>query len=160
MQRSLTRAFVAGSAYPVALVPFLYFAGLTLLQRDFGMTWLVTVTEQDRETVAMLLFALLPVVTGVWNALFIAVYDLLPGSTPDHRHWLSGFLLGLALPVVGNLVSAPELFLAVPFPGGIMAVPLIMVACGIVWRYLVQPINTAMALVPETEDENWPGREI
>ena len=127
-------AFVAGSAYPVVIVPFTYL-GLALRWHP--------APELDYSLVPIVL----PAVFGLANVAFVRWGRHLPGPTRAARLWQAGMLYGLALTLYGTFIE--------DIPGRLfrledgwryatlVAAPLLY---GLVWRTLIGTLNRRLGL--------------
>jgi hypothetical protein len=125
------RAFIAGSAFPVTLWPFLY----------LGISYTLNPTTLKMGLVPLTI----PLLMGLSNCIY--VYLAKKYLTLEHNGflWLFGGTYGLLLTSYGNFVAhiPTDLFLlsgAVQY----VTIPIAVLTYAAVWRYIVKRLNTLL----------------
>lgn len=128
---NLVKAFVAGVAVPSILLPFLLWGALA-----FGKPQVLSI--------AFLHF--IPLIWGVWNILYIAVFKRVFPGDANTRLQVAGGVLGLLLAIYA--IFHAELPSLLGFSGWLYYLPLIAapIVYAIIWRYLIKPLNTLLDL--------------
>ncbi len=129
------RAFIAGSAYPVVFFPFALLSLSSWAKPDSGFSM---------ESVVWFF----PWAMGFWNVLFVKLRSRIPLSEKG-RYWVWGILLGVIFPTIGNLSGAPAKLWGLPFPFGLLVIPLGVSAYALVWRYGVRAMNIIVGIDEE-----------
>lgn len=130
----LFRAFIAGLVIPSIILPI-----ALCVAYSYGNTQLLEVP----------IVHWIPVIWGVWNALYFAICkDFLPGGLTI-RHFLAGGSLGLLLAFYAvfwlhlpSLIGLPEAYTYWP----LLIAPIVY---ALVWAYLVHPLNKLLGLREE-----------
>ncbi len=122
------RAFIAGSAFPVVMWPFLYIGIPSYLNPGAGFTFELTAI-------------FLPIILGSFNVLFVAVRKRLPFSAKGN-YLLFGALYGLTFSLIGNFsIDIPrDLYLLTGFVQ-YLTIPFAIVAYALIWRYIIRRLN-------------------
>ena len=123
------RAFIAGSAFPVTIWPFLYLGIAFTLNPQSGF---------QMGAVAILD----PIILGVFNILHVFSLQKWPAKNLNLRYLSTGAVLGLLLSAYGNFVSnlPTKLFLLSGYTQYI-TIPAAIIAYALIWRYVVKPLN-------------------
>lgn len=124
------KAFIIGSSFPVIIWPFLYLGIASFLN---------PATSFDFEIAALTL----PIVFGFLNLVQLR-FQKLSWLSKNNRYWSVGILYGLVLSLYGTFVSQlpRELFLLPDSPIQYITIPLAILAYALIWRYIVQNINS------------------
>jgi len=134
IEHKYTKAFVAGSAFPVMVWPFLY---LGLSSRFNPNTSFIFATTP----------LILPVLVGLLNIFYILIEKRIPLRDTNNKFWLFGALHGLGLSLYGNFVSnIPVDLFALSGPIQYITIPLAIIAYGLIWRYAIQNLNRMVGL--------------
>lgn len=125
------RAFIAGIALPSTLLPL----GLYLLM-GLGRT----------EVLAAPAIHFIPFLWGIWNVLYFAFLRRFLPDNLDLRLFLTGAILGFFVAIFGVFWLKLPAILA--FPENVYYAPLLIlpVLYGILWRFIVKPINDLVGL--------------
>lgn len=129
--KNLIKAWIAGSALPSLVLPFVLCLALRL----------------DRPQVLNIPFLhFIPLIWGVWNILyFLILKKILPGDA-NTRLLLAGALLGLFIAAYAIFdLNIPSLL---GIPEALRYVPLVLapIVYAILWRFIVKPLNELVGL--------------
>lgn len=127
------RAFIAGSAFPVVVWPFIYIG-------------IPSIYNPGSELVFESIALTLPIVIGILNILFIAIRNRLPFGSRGN-YWFFGTLHGLSFSLYGNFISSipQDLYLL----NGIIqyvTIPAAILAYGLIWRYIIRNLNIMLEI--------------
>lgn len=127
---NLFRAFIAGTVFPTIVLPILLLCAIF-----YGKSELLDVP----------LVHFIPVIWGIWNALYFAFCkNCLPGGVIG-RYIISGGILGLILALFAVFVAGiPEILGFAQY----RFYPLVFVPIGyaIVWLVIVKPLNSFLGV--------------
>lgn len=130
----VVKAFIAGSAFPVLIWPFLYM-GIPAL-----------IYSQDVIRLETLPF-ILPFGYGFANILFVGFEKLLPIKSEKARLYLGGALIGLVFSLIGNFVgNIPEELFRLEGTAQYLTIPTAMILYAFVWRFITGHINKMMRI--------------
>ena len=128
----LVRAFVAGSAFPVVVWPFLYL-GIPSLYNPAGINFV---------SVAIAL----PIIVGVLNIIFISIKSWIP-FRDQGKYWLYGSLHGLVFSLHGNFVAfIPRDLYLLEGPIQYLTIPAAILAYSLIWRYIIRRLNITLGI--------------
>jgi len=127
------RAFIAGSAFPVVVWPFLYLGIPSFYNPSADFNF---------ESAAITL----PIMVGILNIVFVSIRRWLPFGKRGN-YWFFGALHGLALSLYGNFVAfiPRDLF---QLEGAIqhITIPLAVLAYSLIWRFIIRRLNLTLQL--------------
>ncbi len=127
-------AFVAGSAYPVVIVPFAY----------LGVAYHI---HPEPELAYGLVPLFLPAVFGLANVAFVRWGRRLPGGSRGARLWVAGMIFGLGLTLYGTFVEdVPGRLFQWQGPWRYATLILAPLLYGLVWRYVIGGLNRRLGL--------------
>ena len=127
------RAFIAGSAFPVVVWPFLY----------LGMPSFYNPTADfNFESAAITL----PIIVGTLNIVFVSIRRWLPFGGRGN-YWFFGALHGLAFALYGNFVAhIPQDLFQLQGTIQYVTIPLAVLAYSLIWRFIIRRLNLALQL--------------
>ena len=125
------RAFIAGIVFPSTLLPVALYLLMSL-----GRTGVLAVPS----------IHLIPLLWGIWNVLYFAFLRHVLPTNLDLRLFLTGAILGFFVAIFGVFWLKLPAILA--FPENVYYAPLLIlpVLYGILWRFIVKPINDLVGL--------------
>jgi hypothetical protein len=122
------RAFISGIIIPSIFIPF----GLTI--------WAIL---GHREVMNELFVHWLPIIWGLWNVFYFAkLRDYLP-VRQDLSLFLTGAILGILVSIIGVFIIGIPAMIGIPNYFPLIFVPVLY---GIVWLYLVKPLNNLLGV--------------
>jgi len=132
--RRYLRAFIAGSAFPVLIWPFLYLGIPFTLNPQSGFQMGLTAI-------------FLPFVYGFTNILTIFLQKRWPPKNLNSRMLTIGALLGLVLSLLGNFMSnIPTNLFLLQSSIRYITIPLAILMYALIWRYIVKNLNKIFGL--------------
>jgi len=127
------RAFIAGSAFPVMLWPFLYLG-------------IPSIYNPKADFVFELIPITLPLIVGVLNMLFISIQRWLPFNERGN-YWFFGALHGLFFSLYGNFISfIPQDLYRLDGIVQYITIPLAILAYSLIWRFIIRNLNRMLQL--------------
>ena len=129
------KIFIAGLAFPAAVLPFVY-SLLILSGHSAGEMFPLQFIPH-----------FLPIIFGLWNMLYFAIGEKCPIKKKSTRLWVWGALLGFIAALCGVfMIGLPELLFGLT--GALQYLPLIIIPIlyGFIWRYIVSAINDLLGL--------------
>lgn len=125
------KAMIAGVFFPSILIPILLF-----LFSAYG----------KEEVLKVKFFHIIPLLWGVWNILYFALFkDVFPG-TEIVKLLLTGAILGLVVAIIAVFwLRLPEIL---GLPHHLQLLPLIgaPIAYGVLWALVMKPLNKIVGL--------------
>jgi hypothetical protein len=130
-QNKYIRAFVAGSAFPIIVIPYTYIGLPLLLKPDSDITYQFDVW-------------LVPILIGLLNVIFIRYKNSWALSSVQ-KYWLFGAINGLFFSLLGTLLTnIPTDLFGLSDTTKFTMIPVAMILYGLIWRYIVRNINIMM----------------
>lgn len=135
MCKDLIKAFCAGLAVPATLLSIVYTTAYVLAFPPFLQYPL------------QFLPLWIPLFYGLWNVFNVHVGKSFPVKDRKLRYWTLGIILGVLVAVFGIVVIKLPVILF-GFTGMYQLLPLFVIPLvyGILWRYLIMPLNGIMGL--------------
>lgn len=129
------RAFLAGMAFPAAILPVVY-------------SILYLSGHQEVRTLPLQFMPLLlPLVFGAWNILYFVVAERFPVRNSIRCLWAAGALLGFLVALVGVFViGLPGILLGLTGPMQYLPLVVIPVFYGLIWRFVVGSLDRLVGL--------------
>jgi len=130
-QNKYIKAFVAGSAFPIIVIPYVY----------IGVPLRYTPTaEIDYFADVMLV----PILIGLLNVIFIKTRHFLKTSNKT-KYWIFGAFNGLFFSSIGTLLTnIPTDLFRLPEDIRFVVIPFAMTLYALMWRYILRNINIMM----------------
>jgi hypothetical protein len=125
------KAFIAGMILPSLILPF-------------GLLAMLMIGKN--EILGMPSIHAIPLVWGAWNVLYFAFLRKLLPENLDLRLFITGALLGLLVAIYGVFVLKLPSIIGLPgnvYYGPLFALPILY---GILWRFIVKPLNDLLGL--------------
>jgi len=129
-KKRLFRSFIAGSAFPVIIWPFLYLG--------------VSFHFNPASSLNMGLVPLsVPILLGLANTIFVQVIK----KPKKKDYWIMGSFYGLVLSIYANFVTnlPTDLFL-LSGPIQYATIPFAIIAYSLIWRYPIRMMNQFLSV--------------
>lgn len=125
------RAFIAGLALPSVLIPFL-------------MSLLITLKKP--QALDMPFFHFIPIFWGIWNVLFVLVFNKILRGDLGTRMLIAGAILGFLVAVYGVFWLNLPAVLGLSSVWGFLPLIGAPIAYAILWWLVVRPLNALLGV--------------
>jgi len=122
------RAFVAGSSFPVTIIPLVYMGIATTITPEAGFHYFYEVLS-------------ICILFGLLNIFFCSIRDNLPFLDTE-KYWFFGWCHGLFFTILWNFwLHVPEKLFHLSGWIQYLTIPVAIILYAGIWRFLVRPVN-------------------